>query len=144
MNVGKKLQYDFLKMMGGGSKAVWNFSENSSVLELLGIPNSLCTILTLIAVLPLDNFPSPQSSQHWRGCSHCPLRRLSWVHGNRGNLQNNPFLFDMFTVHHPSDCFTFFPPRCQPESLRTLQILGFTLMPRLVDGEILRQLSFCF
>ena len=37
MNFGKKLQYDLLKMMGGGgwSKAVWNFSENSSVLELL-------------------------------------------------------------------------------------------------------------
>ena len=25
-------------MRGGGSKAVWNFSENSSVLELLGFP----------------------------------------------------------------------------------------------------------
>ena len=33
----KKLQYDFPKMRGR-SKAVWNFSENSSVLELLGFP----------------------------------------------------------------------------------------------------------
>ena len=43
MNFGKKLQYDFLKMMGGGgwSKAVWNFSENSSVSELLGFPYPL-------------------------------------------------------------------------------------------------------
>ena len=40
MNFGKKLHYDFLKMMGG-SKAVWNFSENSSVLELLGFPYPL-------------------------------------------------------------------------------------------------------
>ena len=31
MNFGKKLQYDFPKMRGGGSKAIWNFSENSSV-----------------------------------------------------------------------------------------------------------------
>ena len=38
MNFGKKLQYDFPKIRGGGSKAVWNFSENSSVLELSGIP----------------------------------------------------------------------------------------------------------
>ena len=40
MNFGKKLQYDLLKMMGGGggSKAVWNFSENSSVLEGVSFP----------------------------------------------------------------------------------------------------------
>ena len=43
MNFGKKLQYDYLKMMGGGSKAVWNFSENSFVLELLGFPYLLTT-----------------------------------------------------------------------------------------------------
>ena len=29
----KNPQYDFPKMRGGGAKAVWNFSENSSVLE---------------------------------------------------------------------------------------------------------------
>ena len=34
----KNLQYNFPKMRGGGSKAVWNFSENSSVLEEVGIP----------------------------------------------------------------------------------------------------------
>ena len=28
----KKAQHDFPKMRGGGSKAVWNFSKNSSVL----------------------------------------------------------------------------------------------------------------
>ena len=39
MNFGKKLQYDFPKMRGG-SKAVWNFSENSSVLEGVGFPKS--------------------------------------------------------------------------------------------------------
>ena len=33
MNSGKNLQYDFPKMRGG-SQAVWNFSENSSVLML--------------------------------------------------------------------------------------------------------------
>ena len=33
MNFRKNLQHNFLKMRGGGSKAVWNFSENSSVLE---------------------------------------------------------------------------------------------------------------
>ena len=33
MYSGKKAQHDFPKMRGGGSKAVWNFSKNSSVLE---------------------------------------------------------------------------------------------------------------
>ena len=33
-----KLQHDFLKMRGG-SKAVWNFSENSSVMETPPVPN---------------------------------------------------------------------------------------------------------
>ena len=32
MYSGKKAQHDFPKMRGGGSKAVWNFSKNSSVL----------------------------------------------------------------------------------------------------------------
>ena len=32
MKLEKKLQHDFPKMRGGGSKAVGNFSENSSVL----------------------------------------------------------------------------------------------------------------
>ena len=40
MNFRKNLQHNFLKMRGGGSKAVWNFSENSSVLEEVGIPQS--------------------------------------------------------------------------------------------------------
>ena len=37
----KKLQHNFPKMRGGGSKAVWNFSENSSVLEEVGIPKNV-------------------------------------------------------------------------------------------------------
>ena len=40
MNFRKKLQHNFPKMSGwGGSKAVWNFSENSSVLEGVSFPN---------------------------------------------------------------------------------------------------------
>ena len=39
MNSGKKAQHDFPKMRGeGGSKAVWNFSKNSSVLEMSSSP----------------------------------------------------------------------------------------------------------
>ena len=38
MNFGKNLQHNFPKMRGGGSKAIWNFSENSSVLEGVGFP----------------------------------------------------------------------------------------------------------
>ena len=35
----KKMQYKFSKMRGeGGSKAVWNISENSPVLETLPVP----------------------------------------------------------------------------------------------------------
>ncbi len=36
----KNLQHDFPKMMGGGSKAVWNFSENSSVLVRTCFPKA--------------------------------------------------------------------------------------------------------
>ena len=39
MYSGKKAQHDFPKMMGGGSKAVWNFSKNSSLLEMPSFPN---------------------------------------------------------------------------------------------------------
>ena len=35
----KNPQHDFPKMRGGGLKAVWNFSENSSVLERGSFPN---------------------------------------------------------------------------------------------------------
>ena len=34
----KKLQYNFPKMRGGESKAIWNFSENPSVLEAPHVP----------------------------------------------------------------------------------------------------------
>ena len=34
----KKLQHNFSKMRGGGSKAVWNFSKNSSVLVAPPVP----------------------------------------------------------------------------------------------------------
>ena len=40
MNFRKNLQYDFPKNEGGGSKTVWNFSENSSVLEGKGVPKT--------------------------------------------------------------------------------------------------------
>ena len=65
MNFGKNLQYNFPKM-GGGSKAVWNFSENSSVLVLFGIPSgggdtetegslhvALSTTLTMVLITVL-------------------------------------------------------------------------------------------
>ena len=35
----KNLQHDFPKMRGGGSMAVWNFSENLSVFDGLPFPN---------------------------------------------------------------------------------------------------------
>ena len=38
MYSGKKAQHDFPKMRGGGPKAVWNFSKNSSVLVAVGFP----------------------------------------------------------------------------------------------------------
>jgi len=38
MYSGKKAQHDFPKMRGGGSKAVWNFSKNSSLLEMPSFP----------------------------------------------------------------------------------------------------------
>ena len=38
MNFGENSQHDFPKMRGGESTAVWNFSENSSVLGGLSFP----------------------------------------------------------------------------------------------------------
>ena len=49
MNSGKKLQYDFPKRGGGESKAVWNFSENSSDLEMRGSPYWQMYSLELLA-----------------------------------------------------------------------------------------------
>ena len=40
MYSGKKAQHDFPKMRGGGSKTVWNFSKNSSLLEMPSFPYS--------------------------------------------------------------------------------------------------------
>ena len=34
-------------MRGGGSKAVWNFSENSSILEVRGFPKTLIAKITI-------------------------------------------------------------------------------------------------
>ena len=50
MNFRKKLQYNFPKMSGGGSKAVWNFSENSSVLDVSDIPKSQQPVCKAVAV----------------------------------------------------------------------------------------------
>ena len=41
------MQYNFPKMRGEGSKAVWNFSENSSALEATPVPNWLTISLKL-------------------------------------------------------------------------------------------------
>ena len=38
ISIIKNLQYNFPKMRGGGSKAVWNFSENSSDLVAGSFP----------------------------------------------------------------------------------------------------------
>ena len=38
MNFRKNLQYNFPKNEGGGAMAVWNFYENSSILEGEGVP----------------------------------------------------------------------------------------------------------
>ena len=52
----KNLQHNFPKMRGGGSKAVWIFSENSSVLEEVGIPKTLQTEI-IARIVRLSNAP---------------------------------------------------------------------------------------
>ena len=57
----KNLQYNFPKMRGrGGSKAVWNFSENSSILEGEGVPNLDRVLTHMVAthVLALTLVPN--------------------------------------------------------------------------------------
>ena len=56
MNFRKNLQYDFPKNEGGGSKTVWNFSENSSVLEGVGFPNQIDAILNQPILLLILSF----------------------------------------------------------------------------------------
>ena len=42
-------------MRGGGSKAVWNFSENSSILEGEGVPNKLMMMMVMVKVMSMLN-----------------------------------------------------------------------------------------
>ena len=61
MNFGKKPQHDFPKMRGG-STAVWNFSENSSVLDRGCFPYPVVIIprkVTLPGIHWLHQKPSP-------------------------------------------------------------------------------------
>ena len=50
MYSGKKAQHDFPKMRGGGgSKGVWNFSENSSNMVEIVTPNThVCFLVNLV------------------------------------------------------------------------------------------------
>ena len=47
----KKIAILVSKNEGGGSKAVWNFSENSSVLEGVGVPY-ICNIIFGLKMAP--------------------------------------------------------------------------------------------
>ena len=44
MNFRKNLLHNFPKMRGGGARAVWNFSEKSSILEGEGVPKFLQSV----------------------------------------------------------------------------------------------------
>ena len=71
MNFGKKLQYDFPKMRGGRSKAVWNFSENSSGLELCNIPYLLHLNKTKLRIWHIIKFiPLLQTLSFSKGRLH--------------------------------------------------------------------------
>ena len=54
----KKAQYDFPNMRGGGSKAVWNFSQNSSVLETPSFPYMHPSNVGMVYPIPTDIFDS--------------------------------------------------------------------------------------
>ena len=56
----KKTQYDFPKMRGGGSKAVWNFSKNLSV--LVGQPVPKCKSISPSEILSRDSSKKPRPS----------------------------------------------------------------------------------
>ena len=52
MYSGKKAQYDFPKMRGGGgAKAVWNFSKNSSVLVWPPFPKDIKIMMPVALTL---------------------------------------------------------------------------------------------
>ena len=44
-------------MRGGGSKAFWNFSENSSILEGKGVPNSIFALLSFYFQFAMSHCP---------------------------------------------------------------------------------------
>ena len=75
----KNLQYNFPKMRGGGSKAVWNFSENSSILEGKGVPYSG---RALVKTLPWGNPWAMKALQYsfgaqreWKASCRAPRRK---------------------------------------------------------------------
>ena len=59
MNFGKNPHHDFPKMRGGGSTAVWNFSENSSIFEGTGFPKSNSHKLACPEATPVQNSDRP-------------------------------------------------------------------------------------
>ena len=89
MNFRKNLQYNFPKNEGGGgSIAVWNFYENSSVLEGVGAPNVLKLAPDGLAIC--YNFPKChifKFSDYWVTLS---LVSLSHIHtlSERGSVQS--------------------------------------------------------
>ena len=74
----KNPQHDFPKMRGGGSKAVWNFSENSSVLDVQGIPYDGITFsMKLVKVHVLMYFGKDFLTSRQVFCIPHPNKELS-------------------------------------------------------------------
>ena len=69
-------QHDFPKMRGGGSKAVWNFSEVSSVLVCPSVPKTPLEIFLAYLLVGLDYWNSPS---HGTLIAWSP-NSIRWVH----------------------------------------------------------------
>ena len=89
MYSGKKAQHDFPKMRGGGSKAVWNFSKNSSVLEEPSFPYTSWDMGLYNWVFP---YPMAQKRPQWHQNSEGPMVSI------KGSFQA---LEIGFLVHRP-------------------------------------------
>ena len=74
----KKLQYNFPKMRGGGSKAVWNFYKNSTVLEGWPFPQAPNIIGPWMGPISLHRIPSYLLKP--RSCSNTYKSRQTHTH----------------------------------------------------------------
>ena len=115
MYSGKKAQHDFPKMRGG-SKAVWNFSKNSSVLETPSVPKGgvICNKKIMLQNLADQIGKSRDQDQFfWRKIRNiCFSKNICWP---------------LFTIFWNPDTHTstnMYDPKKEEKKFESLKVVG--------------------